>query len=434
MGKSVVVVGAQWGDEGKGKLIDLLSQNAKAIIRFQGGHNAGHTIVVNGKKTVLHLLPSGILHENVANYIGNGVILSPSALVNEIKELEDQGVPVRKRLYVSESCSLLLPYHVVLDRAREKALGDDAIGTTCRGIGPAYVDKIARIGLRAGDLKDVEDFIDKFTEVFEYHNFVLQNYYGTPSLDFKKMLDEILANAETIIPLLTDVSARLLWHYNNGDNLLFEGAQGTFLDVDHGTYPFVTSSNTTAGAAATGSGFGPLYLDYVLGVSKSYTTRVGFGPFPTELKGDMGVRLAERGNEFGATTGRPRRCGWLDIALLRRSILLNSITALGITKLDVLDGLEKIKLCVGYRLRDENIDLSPVDRADFKDCEPIYEELPGWKKSTFGVKSVRNLPKAAKNYLERIEELLKVKIVLVTTGQERDDTVIIENPFASGSD
>jgi len=430
MAKNVVIIGAQWGDEGKGKLIDLLTQQAKAVIRFQGGHNAGHTVVVNGKKTILHLLPSGILHENVANYIGNGVILSPSALVTEIKGLEDQGVPVRERLQVSEACGLLMPYHAIIDQAQEKALGEAAIGTTRRGIGPAYVDKIARVGLRASDLKNTASFIDKFTVVFKYHNFVLQNYYGVPPLDFKKILDEVLANAEIICPLLTDVPAKLLWHYKNGDNLLFEGAQGTFLDIDHGTYPFVTSSNTTAGAVSIGAGFGPLYLDYVLGVSKAYTTRVGAGPFPTELKDAVGARLVERGNEFGSTTGRPRRCGWLDIALLRRSKLLNSITALGITKLDVLDGLEKIKLCVGYRLREKDIDLSPGNLADFKACEPIYEELPGWNESTFGTKTIEALPAAARNYLKRIEELLELKIVLIATGQERADTIIVENPFS----
>lgn len=430
MAKNVVIIGAQWGDEGKGKLIDLLTQHAKAIIRFQGGHNAGHTVVVNGKKTVLHLLPSGILHENVVNYIGNGVILSPSALADEIKMLESQGVPVRQRLQVSESCGLVLPYHPVIDQAQEAALSEKAIGTTRRGIGPAYVDKMARVGLRASDLRNTRAFIDKFSEVFKYHDFVLQNYYRVPALDSKKILDEVLAAAEIIRPLLVDVSTKLLDHYKNGDNLLFEGAQGTFLDIDHGTYPFVTSSNTTAGAVAIGSGFGPLYLDYVLGVCKAYTTRVGAGPFPTELKDDIGTRLAERGNEFGATTGRPRRCGWLDLALLRRAKLLNSITAIGITKLDVLDGLKTIKICVGYRLHEKNIDISPGNLTDFQSCEPIYEELPGWEESTFGIRSKEKLPSAAKNYLRRIEELLELKIVLIATGPEREDTIVIENPFA----
>ena len=430
MAKNVVILGAQWGDEGKGKLVDLLTDRVKAVVRFQGGHNAGHTVVVNGKKTILHLLPSGILHDGVVNYIASGVVLSPEALITEINGLKEQGIDVAKRLYISDACNLLLPYHGAIDKARELALGDNAIGTTRRGIGPAYVDKAARTGLRAGDLIQIESFIDKFTAIFEYHNFILQNYYyGVPALDFKQMLDEVLSSAEVIRPLLIDVPVKLNEHYKNGDNVLFEGAQGTFLDIDHGTYPFVTSSNTVAGAASVGSGFGPLYLDYVLGVTKVYATRVGSGPFPTELKDDVGARLAERGNEFGATTGRPRRCGWLDIALLRRSVLLNSITALGITKLDVLDGMEKIKICVGYKLNEKNITISPSTLRDLKACEPIYEELPGWTESTFGAKSFDELPKAAKDYIKRIEELLQIRVALVATGQERDDIIIIEHPF-----
>lgn len=430
MSKNLVILGAQWGDEGKGKLVDLLTDRVKAVVRFQGGHNAGHTIVVNGKKTILHLLPSGVLHPNVVNYIGSGVVLSPEALLDEIKGLKEQGIDVRGRLYISESCSLLLPYHVILDQAREQKLGDNAIGTTRRGIGPAYVDKVARLGLRASDLTDPESFIDKFTEIFGYHNFVLQNYYGAPSLDFKQMLDEVLSMAEVICPLLTDVAVRLLEHDKAGENILFEGAQGTFLDLDHGTYPFVTSSNTVAGGASVGSGFGPLYLDYVLGVAKAYVTRVGAGPFPTELNDSNGRRLAERGNEFGATTGRPRRCGWLDIPLLRRSVLLNSITTLGITKLDVLDGMEKIKICVGYNLDGKNVSLSPITLREFMACQPVYEELPGWEESTFGIRSFDELPPAAKNYLKRIEELLELSITIIATGPERDDVIVIKDPFA----
>ncbi len=432
MAKRVVILGAQWGDEGKGKLVDLLTDRATAVIRFQGGHNAGHTLVVNGEKTILHLLPSGILHKGVVNYIGSGVVLSPSALVHEIKGLSDRGVTdITGRLYVSHACSLLLPYHPILDQAKEKSLGSSAIGTTRRGIGPAYVDKVARIGLRASDILDVESFIDKFTTVVKYHNFILQNYYDMPALDLKQMLDEVLSTFDIIRPLLADVPALLFAHYRNGDNMLFEGAQGTFLDIDHGTYPFVTSSNTVAGYAAVGSGIGPLYLDYVLGVAKAYTTRVGAGPFPTELNNHIGKRLAERGDEFGATTRRPRRCGWLDVALLRRSILLNSITALGVTKLDILDGMEKIKICVGYRLRGKEIDLAPAIADDFKDCEPIYEELPGWQESTFGVKSFTDLPTAAKNYLKRIAELTGTRLALVATGQDRDQIIILEHPFSS---
>jgi adenylosuccinate synthase len=430
MAKRVVILGAQWGDEGKGKLVDLLTDHVQAVVRFQGGHNAGHTVVVNGKKTILHLLPSGILHEGVTNYIGSGVVLSPLALGEEIRGLYKQGVSdVNGRLYISDSCSLLLPYHALLDQAREQSLGNEAIGTTRRGIGPAYVDKVARIGLRASDVINTESFIDKFTRIFEYHNFVLQNYYGMPSLDFKQMLDEVLSSLEIMRPLLADVPAKLFAHYKNGDKMLFEGAQGTFLDIDHGTYPFVTSSNTVAGAASVGSGLGPLYIDYVLGVAKAYTTRVGSGPFPTELTDHIGARLSERGDEFGSTTRRPRRCGWLDIALLRRSILLNSITALGVTKLDVLDGMEKIKICVGYRLHGKEVDIAPSTPEDFKMCKPIYEELSGWQESTFGIKSFDDLPQAAKKYLKRIEELLQIHIALVTTGQDRDEVIIIENPF-----
>lgn len=430
MAKNVVILGAAWGDEGKGKLVDFLTLHARAVVRFQGGHNAGHTVVTNGKKTVLHLLPSGILHEGVDNYIGNGVVLSPEALIKEINELKAQGIEdVTKRLYISSACSLLLPYHAMLDQAREQSLGNNSIGTTRRGIGPAYVDKVARMGLRAENLRQPESLREKFTDIFKYHSFVLQNYYGVPTLNFKEMLDGILSAAEIIRPLLTDVTARLHAHHNKGENILFEGAQGTFLDIDHGTYPFVTSSNTVAGSASVGTGFGPLYLDYVLGVTKAYTTRVGAGPFPTELKDELGAGLAQRGNEFGATTGRPRRCGWLDLVLLRRSVILNSISALGVTKLDVFDGMKKIKICVGYRLRGEAIELSPNTLEDFAACEPIYEEMPGWDEATFGIKSFGKLPQAAKNYLQRIEKLLKVKIALITTGQERNDTIVVENPF-----
>lgn len=429
MANNVVILGAQWGDEGKGKLVDLFTEQVKAVVRFQGGHNAGHTVIVDGKKTVLHILPSGVLHEGVMNYIGNGVVLSPEALTKEIVSLKEQGIDVKNRLQISDSCHLLLPYHAIIDQAREKELGNSAIGTTRRGIGPAYIDKVARAGLRAGDLTDTESFIDKFTAIFEYHSYVLQNYYGMTALDFKKMLDEVLGHAEIILPLLTDVPEKLYRHYKAGDKILFEGAQGALLDIDHGTYPFVTSSNTVAGAAAVGSGFGPLYLEYVLGVTKCYLTRVGAGPFPTELKDDIGARLADRGSEFGATTGRPRRCGWLDIPLLRRSILLNSMTSLGMTKLDVLDGMETIKICVGYELDGEKIDIAPSTLEKLEKCQPIYEELPGWTEITFGMKSFKELPKAAKDFLKRIEELAKIPIAVIATGQERSDIIILDNPF-----
>ena len=430
MAKNVVVLGTQWGDEGKGKIVDLLTTHVGAVVRFQGGHNAGHTIVVNGIKTILHLLPSGILHSNITNYIGNGVVLSPLALLDELAILQRQGVSeLVGRLYISNSCSLLMPYHALLDQAREQCARSKHIGTTGRGIGPAYEDKVARIGLRAGDLFNRQQFIEKFTHVFDYHYFILKNYYGSNGIELNRTLDEVLEAAEKIIPFIVDVPEKLLQHKMKGDSILFEGAQGTFLDVDHGSYPFVTSSNTTAGAAAVGSGFGPRYLDYVLGVTKAYTTRVGFGPFPTELKDENGNWLSQRGNEFGATTGRARRCGWLDLVLLRRSIVLNSISALAITKLDVLDGMEKIKICVGYKLNGKNIEMSPQILGDFEKCEPIYEELPGWTGSTFGIRSFDRLPGAAKSYLKYIEESLGIKIIMIATGQERDDVIMLENPF-----
>jgi len=427
MAKNVVVLGTQWGDEGKGKLVDLLTERAKAVVRFQGGHNAGHTIVINGEKTILHVVPSGILHQGVVNYIGNGVVLSPTALMEEINGLKDKGIDnVQGRLFISDSCSLLLPFHAELDKAKEQFLGSGAIGTTRRGIGPAYADKVARTALRVCDLIDGEKFIDKFTNISEYYNFIFQNYYGIKALDIKKMLDEILNTVKVIRPLLADVPAKLFDHYRKGDKILFEGAQGTLLDVDHGTYPFVTSSNTVAGTSSVGSGFGVRYIDYILGVTKAYTTRVGSGPFPTELHDKIGARLSKKGDEFGATTRRPRRCGWLDIPLLRRSILLNSITAFGVTKLDVLDGMEKIKICTGYQLYGKRIELSP---STLEACVPIYEELPGWQESTFGIRSFDALPKEAKSYLRRIEELLEIPVVLITTGPDRDDVTIIKHPF-----
>lgn len=429
MVKNLVIIGAQWGDEGKGKLVDLLTGNVKAVVRFQGGHNAGHTVVVNGKKTILHLLPSGILHSGVKNYIGSGVVLSPQALLDEIKGLESQGVDVTGRLYVSDTTSLLLPYHAILDQAREQALGGGAIGTTKRGIGPAYVDKVSRMGLRVGDLIDTKLFTEKFSAIFKYHNFMLQNYYDMPALNYQEMLDGVLEAAAIIRPLINDVPVSLYQHHSRGENILFEGAQGAFLDIDHGTYPFVTSSNTVAGAASIGSGFGMRYIDYVLGVAKAYTTRVGAGPFPTELTDEIGAGIAKRGDEFGATTRRPRRCGWLDIPLLRRSVLLNSISALGVTKLDILDGMKTVKICTGYNLRGKNIDIAPSILEDFKACIPIYEELPGWGQSTFGIKSFGELPKAAQNYLKLIEELLGLKIALVATGPDREHVIKVAYPF-----
>ncbi|HCP05119.1 MAG TPA: adenylosuccinate synthase, partial [Pseudomonas sp.] len=391
----VVVVGAQWGDEGKGKIVDLLTDQVSAVVRYQGGHNAGHTLVIDGEKTVLHLIPSGILRDNVQCFIGNGVVLSPEALLKELTELEAKGVPVRERLRISPACPLILPYHVALDQAREKARGEAKIGTTGRGIGPAYEDKVSRRGLRVADLFHRERFAAKLGEVLDYHNFALQHYYKVDPIDFQKTLDEAMGYAEWLAPLMTDVTSRLHELRREGANIMFEGAQGSLLDIDHGTYPFVTSSNTTAGGTATGSGFGPLYLDYVLGITKAYTTRVGSGPFPTELFDDVGSRLAERGHEFGSTTGRARRCGWFDAVILRRAIEINSISGLCLTKLDVLDGLDVIRICVGYRNAAGDVLEAPTDADSYIGLEPVYEDMPGWQESTLGIKTIEGLPAAA---------------------------------------
>ncbi len=429
MGKNVVVIGAQWGDEGKGKVVDLLTTNAAAVARFQGGHNAGHTLVTGGQKTVLHLIPSGILHEGVACLIGNGVVLSPAALLTEIDRLETRGVDVMARLRISEACPLILPYHVALDQAREKARGARAIGTTGRGIGPAYEDKVARRAVRLGDLFDRERFAAKLSEVMDFHNFVLQHYFQTDPADFQQVLDETLAMGERLWPLAADVTVLLEAHRRRGDNVLFEGAQGAMLDIDHGTYPYVTSSNTTAGGAATGTGLGPRYLDYVLGIAKAYTTRVGGGPFPTELFDATGDYLTERGHEFGSTTGRRRRCGWFDAVALRRSIANNSVSGLCVTKLDVLDGLEHIRLCVGYQCGTERLDHAPLGAEALAACEPIYEEMPGWRDSTVGVKHYEDLPANARAYLRRIEALTDTPIDLISTSPDRADTIVLRDPF-----
>ena len=429
MGKNVVVIGAQWGDEGKGKVVDLLTENASAVVRFQGGHNAGHTLVINGQKTVLHLIPSGILREGVACLIGNGVVLSPAALLTEIDRLEQQGVAVMERLRVSEACPLILPYHIALDQAREKARGAQAIGTTGRGIGPAYEDKVARRAVRLGDLFHPERFAVKLSEVLDFHNFVLQRYFQTRPVDVQQVLDEALIMAERLRPLAADVTGLLDAHRRRGDNVLFEGAQGALLDIDHGTYPYVTSSNTTAGGAATGTGLGPRYLDYVLGITKAYATRVGGGPFPTELFDETGDYLAERGHEFGSTTGRRRRCGWFDAVALRRSILNNSMSGLCVTKLDVLDGLERIRICVGYQCGAARLDHAPPGAEALAACEPIYEELPGWMDSTVGVQRYEELPANARAYLRRMEELADAPIDLISTGPDRVNTIVLRDPF-----
>jgi len=427
--RNVVVIGAQWGDEGKGKIVDWLTDHARGVVRFQGGHNAGHTLVIGGKKTVLHLIPSGVLREKVACYIGNGVVLSPQALVEEIATLEGAGVDVRSRLKISEACPLILPHHAALDLAREAAKGDLKIGTTGRGIGPAYEDKVARRAIRLQDLFHRERFAAKLRELLDYHNFVLKNYLKAEPVDFQKTFDETTRLAERIKPMVADVPGLLYEAQKAGHNLLFEGAQGTLLDIDHGTYPYVTSSNCVAGAAAAGAGIGPQYLHYVLGVTKAYTTRVGSGPFPTELDNELGQKIATRGNEFGSTTGRPRRCGWLDIPALRRSIQINGFSGLGVTKLDVLDGMDTVQIATAYRLNGQVSELLPVGAEELESCRPVYETMPGWKESTLGVERYEQLPAAARNFLKRIEQVCGVPIDLVSTGPERAHTIVRRHPF-----
>jgi adenylosuccinate synthase len=429
MGKNVVVLGTQWGDEGKGKVVDLLTESASAVVRFQGGHNAGHTLVIDGHKTVLHLIPSGVLRDDNICVIGNGVVLSPEALMEEIKELEAKGVPVRERLRLSPACPLILPYHVRLDQAREKARGVAKIGTTGRGIGPAYEDKVARRGLRLGDMLHRERFASKLGEVLDYHNFVLTRYHGEPAVDFQEVLDQAMAFAEELRPMVCDTVSLVHDIRKAGENILFEGAQGSLLDIDHGTYPYVTSSNTTAGGTATGSGVGPLYLDYVLGITKAYTTRVGSGPFPTELFDEFGRHLAEKGHEFGATTGRARRCGWFDAVALRHAVQINSVSGICLTKLDVLDGLENIRVCVGYRSKDgETID-NPVDSEGYEVIEPLYHDLPGWAVSTIGIRNIDDLPANARAYIAFLEKEVGTPIDIISTGPDRNETIVLRNPF-----
>ena len=430
MASNVVVIGTQWGDEGKGKVVDWLTDHAQGVVRFQGGHNAGHTLVIGGKKTVLHLIPSGILRPGVRCYIGNGVVVSPQALLDEQATLENAGIEVRSRLTISDACPLILPYHAALDQARERAKGEGKIGTTGRGIGPAYEDKVARRAIRLQDLFHRERFAAKLGEVLDYHNFVLKQYFNTRPVDFQKTLDQTLALAERFRPMVGDVPRLLFEAGERGENLLFEGAQGTLLDVDHGTYPYVTSSNCVAGAAAAGSGVGPQALHYVLGITKAYTTRVGGGPFPTELYDDIGKHLASRGNEFGSTTGRARRCGWFDAAALKRSIQINGVSGLCVTKLDVLDGVETLQVGVGYRVGKETLDILPSGADALAECEAIYEEIPGWTESTVGIKRHQDLPKNARNYLKRIEETCRVPIDLISTGPDREETIVLRHPFA----
>ena len=428
-GRNVVVIGTQWGDEGKGKIVDLLTERAAAVVRFQGGHNAGHTLVIDGEKTVLHLIPSGILRDGVQCLIGNGVVLAPGPLLDEIRELEAKGVPVRDRLRISPACPLILPYHVAMDAAREKSLGEQKIGTTGRGIGPAYEDKAARRGVRLGDLFYWQQFSSKLAEVMDYYNFLLTDYYKAKPVDFQRTLDSTRQVADELLPMVDDVGPILHDLRDAGENILFEGAQGTLLDIDLGTYPFVTSSNTTVGGAAVGSGFGPRFLDYILGTTKAYATRVGSGPFPTELFDDTGKRLAERGNEFGATTGRPRRCGWFDAVAIRQVVQINSLSGLCLSKLDVLDGLDTIRICVGY----EDSTGAPVrprfDSEFYSEIRPVYEDLAGWGESTAGARSLTELPDAARAYIERIEDAVGAPIAVISTGPDREETIVLEELF-----
>ena len=429
MSSNVVILGTQWGDEGKGKIVDLLTEQADAVVRFQGGHNEGHTLVIGGEKTVLHLIPSGVLRAGVQCLIGNGVVLSPEALLKEIDALESNGVPVQDRLKISAACPLILPYHVALDQAREVRRGENKIGTTGRGIGPCYEDKAARRALRLGDLRDPARFSATLEEVLDYHNHVLAHYYGVDQLECSAVLDEALSHGERLLPMMADVTALLHEYRSTRARLLFEGAQGSLLDIDHGTYPFVTSSNTTAGGTATGSGFGPLYLDYVLGITKAYTTRVGSGPFPTELFDETGLRLAERGHEFGATTGRPRRCGWFDAVALRTAVNINSVSGLCLTKLDVLDGLDEISICVGYVDANGETAANPIDAVDYENLQPVYETMPGWSDSTVGLKSLAALPDNARAYIARIEALVGAPIDIISTGPDREETILLRHPF-----
>jgi adenylosuccinate synthase len=430
MAKNVVVIGTQWGDEGKGKIVDWLTDHVEAVVRFQGGHNAGHTLVINGKKTIVRLIPSGIMHPGKKCFIGNGVVVSPEAIMKEIGELEAAGIDVRGRLRISEACPLILPYHVALDAARERAKGEAKIGTTGRGIGPAYEDKVARRAIRVQDLYARERFASKLGEVLDYHNFVLKNYFKADVVDFQKTLDDTLALGEKLRPMVADVSGEINALIRQGKNILFEGAQAALLDVDHGTYPFVTSSNCLAGQACAGAGVGPQQLHYILGVAKAYATRVGGGPFPTELDDEVGEHLRVRGNEYGSVTGRPRRCGWFDAAALKRAVQLNGLSGLCITKLDVLDGLDVVRLAVGYRVRGEVRDILPVGAEALAICEPMYEDFPGWKESTVGIKSFDQLPANARSYMKRLEELAGAPVVLISTGADREETIVLQHPFA----
>ena len=431
MAKSVVILGAQWGDEGKGKIVDLLTERCKAVVRFQGGHNAGHTLIVGGEKTVLHLIPSGILHPSVDCLIGNGVVISPAALTTEIEKLEAKGVDVRSRLMISPAAPLIMPYHIALDQARELASGADKIGTTGRGIGPAYEDKVARRGVRMSDLFHPAEVTEKLLKVMDFHNFVLTKYLNQPALEVQKIIDDALAFGDFVKPMLGDVAEKLRSIGASGGNILFEGAQGSLLDIDHGTYPFVTSSNTTIGGACSGTGVGARDLDYVLGIAKAYATRVGSGPFPTELEDAIGQGLRDRGHEYGATTGRPRRCGWLDVVALRRAVQISGMDGLCITKLDVLDGEPELKVCVGYKYKGVETDQAPIDAEGWRDCKPVYMSFPGWTEVSKGVTEFDKLPRNAKQYLRTIEQLVGCPITMISTGPDRNENVILSDAMAA---
>lgn len=428
MAKNIVIIGTQWGDEGKGKIVDLLAETADVVVRFQGGNNAGHTLDVKGEKTVLSLLPAGILRDKVSCYIGNGVVLNPEALIEEVKTLEKRGVSVRERLRVSIACPLLMPYHIALDKAREE--GAQSIGTTKRGIGPAYEDKAARRSVRVSDLFYPKRLAEKLSQILPYHNFVLEHFFKKAPINLDNLLQQCAVWSEVLKPLAIDVTEALHEHRAKGHRILFEGAQGFFLDVDHGTYPYVTSSNTSSGGVANGTGFGPCYLEYVLGISKVYATRVGGGPLPTELNDQVGQELAHRGQEFGAVTGRPRRCGWFDAVLSRRSAMVNSVTGLCLTKLDILDNINPIKICVAYRDEEgKEITTPPYDVESFEHLTPVYEEMPGWSVSTADVTDYNALPIEAKRYIQRLEELVGVPVHMISTGPERSSTMILKHPF-----
>jgi adenylosuccinate synthase len=430
MTKSVAVIGTQWGDEGKGKVVDWLTEKVKAVVRFQGGHNAGHTLYINGQKTILRLIPSGVLHPSAMCYIGNGVVVSPDALFEEVDELLQRDVPIYQQLRISAACCVIFPSHVDIDKTREAAMGNKAIGTTGRGIGPAYEDKVARRAIKLHDLINADKLKAKLETLLAHHNFILTQQYQQPAVSFDEVYSKALAWGERLKPMLTDVTTCLAAHRKNQDSILFEGAQGSFLDVDHGTYPYVTSSNTCVGSVANGAGFGPRYLDYVLGITKAYTTRVGGGPFPTELEDEIGDELARVGNEFGAVTGRPRRCGWFDAVLLRKAIQVNSLTGICLTKMDVMDGLETIKICTGYQMPDGTVaDFPPIESDLYELAKPIYEEMPGWQANTKDLQKFEELPQNAKAYIERLEAILEIPIDLISTGPERESLIVVRNPF-----